>query len=426
MRICYNKFIEKGEGMSQDPIENLKLAKRGPIVSVLAYLLLSIAKLIFGYSFHSSSLVADGFNNLSDILGNLALLFGLHLASQPADANHKFGHWKFEDLSSLITSFIMFIVGIQVLIQTFQSIFFGKEIPIDPLGAIVGILSAIIMLGVYFYNKNLSRRVKSSALVAASKDNLSDAVTSVGTSIAIIAASLKLPIIDRVTAIIITFFILKTAYDIFMQSAFSLSDGFDNKHLKKYEEAILQIPKITAVKSQRGRTYGSNVYLDIVLEMNPDLSVYESHAITDQVEQMLSDRFAVYDIDIHVEPSKIPEDELMSNVTKKLYKNEKIILSKLPDFEQLIAPNFNLIDKDGLLYTYDEFIDQKTFYPSNFEAFHIESISQKTKLITYILNGNRHTSIWRRNEVWYLLFHQISTNEQKEASKKRYHITRLH
>lgn len=395
--------------MNQDPIENLRIAKRGPIVSIVAYLVISIAKLIFGYSFHSNSLVADGFNNLSDIVGNVALLFGLHLASQPADANHKFGHWKFEDLSSLITSFIMFIVGFQVLIQTLQAIFFGKETAIDPLGAIVGVISALIMLLVYAYNKRLSKRVKSSALVAASKDNLSDAITSIGTSIAIVAASLHLPIIDRIAAIVITFFILKTAYDIFIQSAFSLSDGFDNKHLKKYEAAILEIPKITAVKSQRGRTYGSNVYLDIVLEMNPDLSVYESHAITEQVEQMLSERFAVYDIDIHVEPSKIPEDELMSNVTKKLFKNEKIILSKIPDYEDFISPDFKLIDKDGHMYSHDEFIKRKTFYPSNFEQFHIQSISQKTKLITYVLEGNRHTSIWRRNEVWYLIFHQISS-----------------
>lgn len=412
--------------MNQNPIENLRIAKRGPIVSIVAYLVISIAKLIFGYSFHSNSLVADGFNNLSDIVGNVALLFGLHLASQPADANHKFGHWKFEDLSSLITSFIMFIVGFQVLIQTLQAIFFGKETAIDPLGAIVGVISALIMLLVYAYNKRLSKRVKSSALVAASKDNLSDAITSIGTSIAIVAASLNLPIIDRIAAIVITFFILKTAYDIFMQSAFSLSDGFDNKHLKKYEAAILEIPKITAVKSQRGRTYGSNVYLDIVLEMNPDLSVYESHAITEQVEQLLSERFAVYDIDIHVEPSKIPEDELMSNVTKKLFKNEKIILSKIPDYEDFISPDFKLIDKDGKMYSHDEFIKRKTFYPSNFEQFHVQSISQKTKLISYVLEGNRHTSIWRRNEVWYLIFHQISANDTLNAKTKNYKITKLY
>lgn len=112
--------------MSQDPISNLKLAKRGPIVSIVAYLLITIGKLVSGYLLNSNSLIADGFNNLSDIVGNVALFIGLHLASQPADSNHRFGHWKFEDLSSLITSFIMFIVGFQVLIQTIQNMLYGK------------------------------------------------------------------------------------------------------------------------------------------------------------------------------------------------------------------------------------------------------------------------------------------------------------
>ena len=69
--------------------ENLRAARRGPIVSIAAYVLLTIAKLLAGHFLNSSSLIADGFNNLSDILGNVALLIGLHLASQPADADHR-------------------------------------------------------------------------------------------------------------------------------------------------------------------------------------------------------------------------------------------------------------------------------------------------------------------------------------------------
>ena len=115
--------------------------------------------------------------------------------------------------------------------------------PLDPEGAVVGVISAAIMYGVYLHNKRLSQRVKSSALLAASKDNLSDAVTSIGTSVAILAASFNLVIIDRLAAIVITYFILKTAYDIFIESAFSLSDGFDQKELQKLQRSYPQITK---------------------------------------------------------------------------------------------------------------------------------------------------------------------------------------
>lgn len=393
---------------------NLQLAKRGPIVSIIAYLILTAVKLISGYWLDSSSLIADGFNNLSDILGNLALLIGLHLASKPADKNHRFGHWKIEDLSSLLTSFLMFTVGIQVLIQTVQKIYSGKSTAIDLQGALVGLCSGLVMFFVYLYNKQLSKKVHSSALAASAKDNLSDVVTSIGTSLAILASSFSLGWLDNLFALLIIYFILKTAYEIFMEATFSLSDGFDDKHLKAYKKAILEIPKIYAVNSLRGRTYGSNIYLDIVLEMNPDLSVYESHEITEQVEQMLSDRFEIYDIDIHVEPAPVPEDEIFENVYHKIYKNEKIILSKIPDYEVFIADDFNLIDSDGSLLDKQALIDRDKHYKSQFQYFKMASISQKTKLITYQLDGYHHTSIWRRHEKWYLIFHQITALEQEK------------
>ena len=392
--------------------ENLRVARRGPIVSIAAYLLLTIAKLIAGHFLNSSSLIADGFNNLSDILGNVALLIGLQLASQPADSDHRFGHWKIEDLSSLVTSFIMFVVGFQI--QTVRKIFLREETVVDPLGAAVGVLSAIVMCAVYFYNKGLAKKLKSSALIAAAKDNLSDAVTSIGTSIAIVAASFNLTIIDYITAIIITFFILKTAYDIFMEATFSLSDGFDERNLKAYEKAILNIPKVTKVKKQRGRSYGSNIYLDIVVEMNPDLSVYESHAITEQIEEILSKRFSVYDTDVHVEPAAIPEDEIYGNVLRKLIRNEKIILSKIPGYENLLAPDFFLIDENGHRQNREDVIANHQPLLNNFDKFKMTSISQKTKLISYELGGNFHTSIWRRNETWFMIYHQVTAIKDKE------------
>jgi len=383
----------------EKPYSNLKLAERGAVISILAYLLLSSAKLATGHLLHSSSLVADGFNNLSDIISNAALLIGIRLARQPADRDHKFGHWKIEDLASLVTSIIMFYVGFDVLRDTLQKIFSNETVSIDPLGAGVGVVSALVMLGVYFYNLRLAKRAKSKALKAAAKDNLSDVVTSLGTSIAIAASTFNYTIVDKIAAIIITFFILKTAYDIFMESSFSLSDGF--------EKAILKLPKIARVKSQRGRTYGSNIYLDVVLEMNPDLSVYESHAITEEVEDLLTEEFGVFDIDVHVEPSSIPEDELIENVEKKLLTYEKRLYTK-QEFDTLLADNYTLIDDTGHEHHKAELIEALASDQVQFQNFELESISQKTKLIRYELDGQIHTSLWRRHETWQKIFHQIT------------------
>ncbi|HFI0041511.1 TPA: cation diffusion facilitator family transporter, partial [Streptococcus suis] len=389
-------------------IQNLKLAERGAIVSITAYIILSGIKLAAGHIFHSDALTADAFNNISDIIGNIAVLVGLRMAQKPADTDHKFGHWKMEDLASLITSFIMFVVGFQVLYSTFLKIISNQTVEIDMTGAAVGVFSALVMIAVYLYNKSLARRVHSKALEATAKDNLSDAVTSIGTSVAIIAAAFNFPIVDKIAAVVITFFILKTAYEIFMESFFTLSDGFDEELLHKYEEDILKLPKVVAVKSQRGRTYGANIYLDIVLEMNPDLSVYESHEVTEQVEQLLTLKHGVFDVDIHVEPSEIPHDEIFEHVFDKLYRFESEIQAHEVGYENLIDENYLLIDAKGRYLNKAEMLQAHPVQSTYLSNYQMTSISQKSKLVTFEIGDYVHTSLWRRHENWTVIFHQIS------------------
>ncbi len=392
---------------------NLKLAERGAKLSIAAYILLSGLKLAAGELFHSDALRADAFNNLSDIIGNVAVLIGLKMAQKPADTDHRFGHWKMEDLASLITSFIMFVVGFQVLYSTIEKLMSKETVEVDMMGAIVGLLSALIMIGVYLYNKNLAKRVHSKGLEAAAKDNLSDALTSIGTSIAIFAAAFRLPIIDKIAAIIITFLILKTAYDIFMESFFSLSDGFDEELLHKYEADILKLPKIVAVKSQRGRMYGANIYLDIVLEMNPDLSVYESHSITEQVEQLLKLKHGVFDVDIHVEPSDIPHDEIYEHVYDKLFRFETEIQAHADGYEKLIDDQYLLIDAKGRYLNKSEMIKAHPVQSTYLSNYQMISVSQKSKLVTFEIGDYIHTSLWRRHEEWTVVFHQITAKPTK-------------
>ncbi|KXT78658.1 cation diffusion facilitator family transporter [Streptococcus sp. DD13] len=402
--------------METSSVSNLKLAERGAVVSIVAYILLSAAKLIAGNQFHSDSLTADAYNNISDIIGNIAILIGLRMAQRPADTDHRFGHWKMEDLASLITSFIMFVVGFQVLQTTILKLFSNEKTEIDLLGAVVGIISAIIMLGVYFYNRSLAKRAHSNGLMSAAKDNLSDAVTSIGTSIAIIASALNFPQVDKLTAIIITFFILKTAYDIFMESFFTLSDGFDEHLLQSYQADILQIPKVMAIKSQRGRTYGANIYLDLVLEMNPDLSVYESHEITEQVEELLKDKYGVFDVDIHVEPSEIPHDEMYEHVFDKLYRFESQFQAHEEGYQDLLDENYLFIDHKGHYLNKEETLSCHKEQSVYLKHYRMISISQKSKLVTFEIGDKVHTSLWRRHEQWQVVFHQASLKESSPKS----------
>lgn len=288
--------------MRETRYEELKRAEKGALLSIIAYLLISFVKLLIGKIAGSEALWADGLNNATDIIASVAVLIGLRLAQKPADEEHKYGHWKAENVASLITSLIMLAVGLQVLYSSVWSLIQGETESPDVLAAIIGVVSAILMYGVYTFNRRLAAQVKSSALLAAAKDNRSDAWTSIGTAIAIFAASFGWGWLDSLTAIVVAVLILKTAIDIFKESAFSLSDGFDQTLVNEYEQVVADFPEVKSVKSIRGRMYGANVFLDIVITMDKYLTVEKSHAVADAIEALLSDRSNVYDTDIHIEP----------------------------------------------------------------------------------------------------------------------------
>lgn len=391
---------------------NLKLAERGVWVSIAAYIFLSLLQLGVAQITNSASLLANGFNNVTDILGNIAIVIGLRIARIPSDNDHTYGHWKVESIASLISSFIMFFIGFEVLRQTIVGFIEGSSTEINPVGAAVALFSAFVMIGVYLYSSRLAKKTQSKALEASSKDNLSDALTSLGTTVAIVAAALHWIWLDRIMALVICGFILKTAYDIFRDSVFSLSDGFDDNLLADYKEAIELVNKVKSVKMIRGRTYGSNIFLDVVVEMSRDLSVYESHAATEKIERMLMAGFDVYDVDVHVEPAALPEEEHFASRALELLPKEEALLNG-KHLDQLLAPQFQAITTKGKIIQPEEYIasavETEDLAIKNYQA---EQVSKKTFILTYHYLDNQKSytvsSIWRRNEYWRCIYRQVT------------------
>lgn len=107
--------------------DDIRKGERGAWVSIAAYLILSAFKLVSGYLFASSALVADGFNNVTDIIASLAVLVGLRISRKPPDSDHAYGHFRAETVAALLSSFIMAMVGIQVLFDAARSLFSGHR-----------------------------------------------------------------------------------------------------------------------------------------------------------------------------------------------------------------------------------------------------------------------------------------------------------
>lgn len=280
----------------------LKLAERGAFISIIAYIVLASLKLGSGYYFKSAALIADGLNNTTDIVASLAVLIGFKISRKPADEDHLYGHFRAETIASLISSLIMIAVGLDVLYNAAHSIiFFHAQAP-DLIAASVGILCAIAIYFVYRYNKKIAIKTNSSGLMAAAKDNLSDAWVSIGTAVGIVASQFGLPWIDPFAAVIVGMLIAKTGWDIFRDATHNLTDGFNREQLDSITKSINKIPAVRSIKDIRARINGNSILLDVIVRVSADLNVVEGHNITEEIEEKLRSEFDITDVVVHVEP----------------------------------------------------------------------------------------------------------------------------
>lgn len=289
--------------------EDIKQGERGAWISITAYLLLSAVKLFSGYLFRSDGLIADGFNNLTDIVASTAILIGLRISRKPPDSNHAYGHFRAETVAVLLASFVMAVVGIQVLLGSVRSFFEGTKVVPDLVSAGVALACALVLFGVYLYNRRLARTYKSQALMATAKDTFSDALVSIGAVVGIVGAQLGWPWLDTVAAFAVGVLICKTAWDIFRDATHRLTDGFDAKELQALAGRISNIPGVEGISDVKARAHGNHVLVDVVIQVDPTLTVMEGHEISDRVEEQMGKDQQIMHVLVHVEPKGLETGE---------------------------------------------------------------------------------------------------------------------
>lgn len=281
---------------------NLRQGEKGAWLSIGTYLLLSSVKLTIGYLGSSEALKADGLNNTTDIIASIAVLIGLRISQKPPDSNHQYGHLRAETVASLVASFIMLIVGIQVLINSLKSLWEPSGTTPSLLTAYVALGSAVIMYVVYRYNLALAKKIRSAAVKAAAFDNRSDALVSIGTAIGIFGAIFGFPIIDSLTALLVAFLIIKTAVEIFWEAVQNLTDAFDIDEVETLSVLIRNVEGVIELMDFKGRAHGNMYFIDVTVAVDPYLNVFESHRITEVIEHTVMRENRFCHVFVHIEP----------------------------------------------------------------------------------------------------------------------------
>lgn len=291
-----------------DSAADNRASQRGAWLGITTYVVLTIAKVGGGLWSGSTALVADGVNNLTDIIGNVAVLCGLKVAGRPADAEHRYGHGRAEAIASLVVAVVMGLVGLDVAVSAARAIFQPDLTAPHIVSLWVGLASALVMWLVYRYNLALSRRTRSKALEAAAFDNRSDAFTSLGAAAGIVGSQLGWRWLDPLAGCVVAIIIMRTAYQIGSEAAHSLMDGFETDKIERIAHRVAQVEGVLAVHAVRARHVGNEVAVEVTIGVSPSLSVVEAHRVADRVEESLQGFMDIEHVHVHAEPSApLPE-----------------------------------------------------------------------------------------------------------------------
>lgn len=265
--------------------------------------LVAIFKIVIGTIANSGSIIADGYHSLSDGSGNIVGIVGLSIAGRPIDQNHPYGHKKFETISSMLIGMLLFVVGCKVLYNSVQSLMHPKTPEISTLSFIVMICTLVVNIFVVLYEHSQGIKLSSDVLVSDSEHTKSDVLITCGVIVTMILLRLGVPpIIDGCVSLLISVFIFKASFEIFMEATKTLTDSavLDSKEIY---DAAMTCEDVQECHKIRSRGRKDEIFVDLHVLVNPDMKVVDAHDLQHKVEGILKTKFGNHvSAIIHVEP----------------------------------------------------------------------------------------------------------------------------
>ena len=202
------KLFIKNYKNTADPMIRRKYINLGSITGILCNIVLFVIKLSIGLLAGSVSIMADAFNNLTDIGSSVVTIIGFRLSIKPADKEHPFGHGRFEYMSAMLVAIIILLVGFELLKSSVEKIFSPTDLKVEFYTIILVCISVIIKLWMFLFNKKLGKSINSSGLIATAQDSINDSIATFAVLISIIICSIFKINIDPYMGIIVALFIL--------------------------------------------------------------------------------------------------------------------------------------------------------------------------------------------------------------------------
>ncbi|NLO97781.1 MAG: cation transporter [Peptococcaceae bacterium] len=281
------------------------------IIGILANFLLFVVKLVTGLIINSIAFIGDAINNLSDATSSIITIIGFKLAGKPADKEHPFGHGRIEYIAGLIVAFFIILVGYELLKSSISRIFNPVEVIFSWPALFVLLLSILIKLWLFLFNRFLAKAIDSQALLATSYDSFTDMIAMGCIGISLVSSLFTKFPLDAYAGIIVAGIILFTGVSLAKETISPLlGEVPDNNLITKIKERILSYEKVAGIHDLIVHSYGPGKYMaSIHVELPADQDIIAMHEYIDEIERHVAEELDLL-LTIHLDPLNLDSAEL--------------------------------------------------------------------------------------------------------------------
>ncbi|MFB6202030.1 MAG: cation diffusion facilitator family transporter [Halorhabdus sp.] len=290
------------------------MTRRGALRRV-GLLLLGVNVVLFGVKAvvaiqtGSFAVESEAINSLADSVYSLVIVGGLYLTTRPPDFEHPHGHERIEPFVSLFVAVGIFAAGGLVLYQSGMALLSGAIDPVrSPAAAAVLVFSIVVKLALYRYCLTVGEQWQSPALVATALDNRNDVLTAGAALLGVVGASLGVPLLDPLAAMVVAVGILHTGVEVVRDNVNYLVGAAPPEELRaEIVQRALEHPDVEGAHDVIAHYVGPEIDVSLHVEVEGDRTLREAHDIETAVVQAVEDLETVDDAFVHVDPKELGE-----------------------------------------------------------------------------------------------------------------------
>lgn len=295
-------FIRNRDAV-QDPAVRRAYGVMTGAVGIVANILLAALKLLAGALSGSISITADAVNNLSDAGSQLISLISFRISAKPADRDHPFGHARIEYVASMIVSFLVLLVGVELLRSSVRKIRAPEPIDFRPVVLIILLVSVAVKLWLFFFNRKIGKKIDSTVIRATGTDSLSDAAATSAVLISALISHFTGFDTDAYMGILVAVIILIAGVKILNETKNSILGGApDPKVVADILALAREYPAVLGVHDLMVHSYGAgNTIASFHAEVDGAQDIFVTHDAIDMLEKEIYSRLGIR-ATVHMDP----------------------------------------------------------------------------------------------------------------------------